>query len=41
MVIYSINNEPAIAVSSVNDFTIKESFNSISTADAFNTIMNM
>lgn len=39
--IYSINNKPAIAVSSVNDYTIKESFNSISTADAFNTIMNM
>ena len=39
--IYSINNEPAIAVSSINDFTIKESFNSLSTADAFNTIINM
>ena len=39
--IYSIDNQPAIAVSSVNDFTVKESFNSISTADAFNTILNM
>jgi len=39
--IYSIDNQPAIAVSSINDFTIKESFNSISTADAFNTIINM
>ena len=39
--IYSINNQPAIAVSSIDDFTVKESFNSISTADAFNTILNM
>ena len=39
--IYSINNQPAIAVSSVDDFSVKESFNSISTADAFNTINNM
>ena len=38
--IYSINDEPVIAVSSVNDFTIKESFNSIPTSAAFNTIIN-
>ena len=30
-----------VAVSSVNDFTVKESYNSISTEDVFNTIMNM
>lgn len=39
--IYSIDNKPVVAVSSVNDFTVKESYNSIPTEDVFNTIMNM
>ena len=39
--IYSIDNQPVVAVSSVNDFTVKESFNSIPIADVFNTIINM
>jgi hypothetical protein len=39
--IYSINNSPAVAVSSVNEYTVKESFNSIPTNDVFSTIMNM
>jgi hypothetical protein len=39
--IYSINNTPAVAVSSVNEFNVKESFNSIPTNDVFSTIMNM
>ena len=39
--IFSINNTPVVAVSSVNEFTVKESFNSIPTNDVFSTIMNM
>lgn len=39
--IYSINNMPAVAVSSVHEFNVKESFNSIPTNDVFNTIINM
>ena len=39
--IYSMDDKPVVAVSSVKNFTFKESFNSISTADIFNTIMNM
>ena len=39
--IYSINNMPAVAVSSVDEFNVKESFNSIPTNDVFKTIMNM
>jgi hypothetical protein len=38
--IYSINNSPAVAVSSVDTYTIKESYNSIPTNDVFNTIIN-
>ena len=39
--IYSINSMPAVAVSSVLEFNVKESFNSIPTNDVFSTIMNM
>ena len=39
--IYSIDDQPVIAASSINDFTVKETYNSISTADAFNTILNL
>ena len=38
--IYSINNMPAVAVSSVDKYAIKESYNSIPTNDVFNTIIN-
>ena len=38
--IYSINNEPVVAASSVNDFTIKETYNSIPINQVFTTIMN-
>ena len=36
--IYSVNNEPVIAVSSVDDFTVKETFNVVSFADAMAVI---
>lgn len=39
--IYSINNQPVIAASSIDDFTVKETYNYVKTADAFNTILNM
>ena len=39
--IYSINDQPVIAASSVDDFTVKETYNYVKTADAFNTILNM
>jgi hypothetical protein len=39
--IYSINNMPAVAVSSVSEFNVKESFNSIPTNDVFKMINNM
>ncbi len=39
--IYSINDQPVIAASSVDDFTIKETYNYVKTVDAFNTILKM
>ena len=38
--IYSINNEPVVAASSVNNYTIKETYNSIPINQVFTTIMN-
>ena len=38
--IYSINNEPVIAASSVDNFTIKETYNSIPINEVFTTIQN-
>lgn len=38
--IYSINDQPVIATSSVNDFTIKETYNYIPINDAFNLILS-
>jgi hypothetical protein len=37
--IYSINNEPVVAVSSVNDFTIKQTYNYIKISEVFDMIM--
>ena len=39
--IYSINDQPVIAASSIDDFSVKETYNYVKTADAFNTILNM
>ena len=39
--IYSIDDQPVIAASSINDFTVKQTYNSIPTADAFKTILNL
>ena len=39
--IYSINDQPVIAASSVDDFTVKETYNYVKTADAFQIINNM
>lgn len=36
--VYSVNNEPVIATSSVDDDSIKETYNSVSFADALSTI---
>ena len=36
--IYSVNNEPVIATSSVDDFSVKETYNSVSVSDAFDII---
>lgn len=36
--VYSVNNEPVIAVSSVNDFNIKETYNSIPFGDVMNIL---
>lgn len=38
--IYSVDNEPVIAASSVNDNSVKETYNSIHFGDALNTIYN-
>ena len=38
--IYSINDQPVIATSSVSDFTIKETYNYIPINDAFELILN-
>jgi hypothetical protein len=38
--IYSVNNEPVISTSSVDDFFIKETYNSVSFSDAMNVISN-
>lgn len=38
--IYSLNNKPVIATSSVNDYNIKETYNSIDFADALDIIQN-
>jgi len=38
--IYSLNNKPVIATSSVNDYNIKETYNSIDFADALDIIHN-
>ena len=37
--IYSMNNRPVIATSSVLDFTVKETYNYLSLANAFDTIL--
>ena len=39
--IYSINDEPVVAASSVNNFTIKETYNSIPINEVFTTIQNI
>ena len=39
--IYSINNEPVVAASSINDFSVKETYNSIPIADVFSVIQNI
>ena len=39
--IYSIDNVPVVATSSINDFTVKETFNSIPMAQVFNIINNL
>ena len=39
--IYSVNDQPVVAVSSIKDFTVKESFNSLSTAKVFQMINNL
>ena len=36
--VYSVNNEPVIATSSVDDFSVKETYNSVPVGDAFNII---
>jgi hypothetical protein len=36
--VYSVDNKPVIATSSVNDFTVKETFNSVNFADALTVI---
>ena len=36
--IYSINNQPVVAASSIDDFTVKETYNSINIADVFDKI---
>jgi hypothetical protein len=38
--IYSIDNKPVVAASSVDDFTIKETYNSLPIEDVFTTIQN-
>jgi len=38
--IFSLNNEPVIAVSTLNDFTIKETYNSIPFSDAMEIIQD-
>ena len=39
--IYSINDKPVVAVSSVEDFKVKESYNSLPTAEVFQMINNL
>lgn len=39
--IYSVGNEPVVAASSVDDDTIKETYNSVHFGDAMSTISNM
>lgn len=39
--IYSVKNEPVIAASSVDDDTVKETYNSVSFGDAMSTVANM
>ena len=39
--IYSINNKPVVAAASINDYTVKETYNSIPIADVFNVIQNI
>ena len=39
--VYSVNNKPVVAVSSIKDFTLKESFNSLPTAKVFQMINNL
>ena len=36
--VYSVDNEPVIATSSVDDFSVKETYNSVPVGDAFNII---
>ena len=38
--IYSIDDKPVVAASSVDDYTVKETYNSIDIKDVFNTIVN-
>lgn len=38
--IYSVNNKPVIATSSVNDYNVKETYNSVPFKDALDTINN-
>tara|TARA_Y100000389_G_C17450378_1_gene514365 strand:+ start:157 stop:1284 length:1128 start_codon:yes stop_codon:yes gene_type:complete len=39
--IYSINNKPVVAASSIDDYTVKETYNSISISDVFTVIENI
>ena len=39
--IYSVDNEPVVAASSVDDDTIKETYNSVNFGDAMTTVANM
>jgi hypothetical protein len=39
--IYSINNKPVVAAASIDDYTVKETYNSIPITDVFNVIENI